>query len=147
MDDVEQAAIEAELLRAAVGEFVRWARTGDVMPAGQAAVLGHLARVGALSITELAARERVRHQSMARTVGLLEDQGLVLVEADALDRRRVLVRITAAGSTRLAAERRHRAAGISAALRSELDDGEREICRQIPGILDKLRGHQPDHEG
>ncbi|WP_370067033.1 MarR family winged helix-turn-helix transcriptional regulator [Streptacidiphilus sp. MAP5-3] len=136
-----QAEAEAELLRVSVGEFVRWARAGDVMPGGQAAVLGHLARVGALSITDLAARESVRHQSMARTVGLLTDQGLVQVETDPLDRRRVLVQITGEGLARLGDERRHRAAGIAAAMQATLDDEERALCRRIPGLLDKLRGH------
>ncbi|WP_370152289.1 MarR family winged helix-turn-helix transcriptional regulator [Streptacidiphilus sp. EB129] len=146
MEETEQAEVDAELLRAAVGEFVRWARTGDVMPAGQAAVLGHLARAGALSITDLAAREGVRHQSMARTVGLLAEQGLVLLEADAIDRRRVLVHVTDEGLARLGDERRHRTAGIAAAIRTELNDEERALCRRIPGILDRLRRGPSDGE-
>jgi len=146
VEEDEQAEVDAEVLRAAVGEFVRWARTGDVMPAGQAAVLGHLARGGALSITDLAARESVRHQSMARTVGLLADQGLLLVEADATDRRRVLVQITEEGLARLGDARRHRAAGIARAMQTQLDDEERAMCRRIPGILDKLAGRPSGDE-
>jgi DNA-binding MarR family transcriptional regulator len=141
VDEDKQAAADAELLRSAIGAFVRWARTGDTIPPGQAAVLGHLARTGALSITDLAAREKVRHQSMARTVRLLEDQGFILVETDAADHRRVLVRITAEGLARLGEERQHRNAGIAQAIRAELDEEERALVRRIPGILGKLTGH------
>ncbi|MFF5078663.1 MarR family winged helix-turn-helix transcriptional regulator [Actinoplanes sp. NPDC000266] len=129
----------AEALRAAVGDFVRRARAGDRMPPGQAAVLGHLDRGGAVSIAELARREQVRHQSMTRTVHLLHDQSLVDLKPHGTDRRQVVVAISDEGRTALAEERRHRASGIAEAIRLDLDDEERAIVDRIPEILGKLR--------
>lgn len=127
----------AEELRAAVGDFVRRVRVHDEMPPGQAAVLGHLNRSGPLSIADLARLERVRHQSMARTVGLLTEQGLVSPGRHEADRRQVVLTLTPAGGDALASARRSRAAGIARAIR-ELDDAEREIVRRIPEVLRKL---------
>ena len=132
-DDVDLA----EELRAAVGDFVRRVRAHDTMPAGQAAVLGHLGRAGSLSIAELARREQVRHQSMTRTVGLLAEQGLVELGTAETDRRQVVVAITGEGSERLATERHARASAIAGALR-ELTPDERSIATRIPEILKKL---------
>ncbi|SNY75410.1 DNA-binding transcriptional regulator, MarR family [Paractinoplanes atraurantiacus] len=132
----------AEALRVAIGDFVRRARAGDRMPAGQAAVLGHLDRAGAVSIAELARREQVRHQSMTRTVHLLHDQGFVALKPHETDRRQVVVEISDEGRAALAGERRHRAAGIAEAIQHDLDEGEREVVRRIPEILAKLQPRQ-----
>ncbi|XVU23093.1 MarR family winged helix-turn-helix transcriptional regulator [Actinoplanes sp. CA-054009] len=129
----------AEALRVAVGDFVRRARAGDRMPPGQAAVLGHLDRGGAVSIAELARREQVRHQSMTRTVHLLHDQGFVALKPHETDRRQVVVEISNEGRAALEAERGHRASGIAEAIRRDLDDEERAIVRRIPEILAKLQ--------
>jgi hypothetical protein len=40
------------------------------------AVLGHLDRMGSLSIADLARHEQVKHQSMTRTVNLLHARGM-----------------------------------------------------------------------
>ena len=133
-----QALHDAERIRVAMGQFVRKLRAVDTTPAGQAAVLGYLARSGPLSITDLAELVRVRHQSMARTVKLLEAAGHAEVQPDPADRRRVLVLITREGTTRLRAERLSRASWIARAMHSQLDDSERDLLRQLPAILDKL---------
>jgi DNA-binding MarR family transcriptional regulator len=127
----------AEGLRAAVGDFVRRIRAHDTMPPGQAAVLGHLARGGPLSIADLARHEQVRHQSMTRTVGLLADQAWVALTPAETDRRQVVVSITEAGAARLAEERETRAAAIARALR-ELTPAERATAARIPALLRKL---------
>ena len=137
MNDTDHALAEA--LRAAIGDFVRRVRVGDRMPAGQVAVLDHLDRHGPLSIAELARREQVRHQSMTRTVHLLHERELAALRPHAEDRRQVVVTITGEGRAALAEERRHRAVGIAAAIRQDLDDDEREIVRRIPEILRKLQ--------
>jgi DNA-binding MarR family transcriptional regulator len=134
-DDVDLA----EDLRAAVGDFVRRVRAHDTMPAGQAAVLGHLSRGGALSIADLARREQVRHQSMTRTVNLLAEQELVALSPAETDRRQVVVLITEAGAARLAEERRTRAAAIATALREQLTPEERAVVARLPGILRKVQ--------
>ena len=128
----------AEQLRAAVGEFVRAVRAHDSMPAGQSAVLGHLARDGELSITALADRARVRHQSMARTVKLLAGQGLLDPVPDEADRRRVVLRLTPDGRTRMDQLRQDRADWIARAAQDRLSPEEQAILFRMPAILAKL---------
>jgi DNA-binding MarR family transcriptional regulator len=135
----EDSVRVAEDLRSAMGDFVRHVREHDTMPRSQTAVLGHLDRAGELSIAELARRERVRHQSMTRTVGLLAEQGLVTLGAAEADRRQVVVTITPTGVRSLDAERRHRAAFMAAAL-DGLNGEERAVVARIPAVLRKLMG-------
>ncbi|WP_045748450.1 MarR family winged helix-turn-helix transcriptional regulator [Actinoplanes rectilineatus] len=127
----------AEELRAAVGEFVRRVRDLSTMPAGQAAVLGHLVRRGPLAIADLARLEDVRHQSMTRTVGLLADQHLITLGAAEDDRRRVVVTITDSGLARLHEQRQARAAWIATAMET-LGPDDRTTAARIPAILRAL---------
>lgn len=138
MEDADYSVADAERLRLAVGRFVRHVRNVDTMPAGQAAVLGHLRRDGPLAIVALADRERVRHQTMARTVRLLTDQGLVRVGADTSDKRRVIVTLSDEGNARLDDERTSRAAWIARAAQRELTPRERTVLEQLPEVLEKL---------
>lgn len=131
---------EAERLRVAVGAFVRRARKYDQMPAAQASALGHLDREGPLPITALAERDRVRHQSMARTVKLLSARGLVDLTRDDHDGRRVVVAIAGSGRDALESERHARAAMIANQIETSLSAAERAIALRIPAILDKLIG-------
>lgn len=133
---------DAERLRSSVGTFVRRMRASDGMPSGHPAVLAQLVAGGDLSITELAARASVKHQSMARTVKLLAEQGLVEVSVDPADRRRAVVHVTPTGTERLRVERALRASRIAAAAHATLDDEEREILARIPAILDKLSAYE-----
>lgn len=136
--------LEAEALRLSAGRFVRHVRGSvEQMPAGQSAVLGHLDREGRLAITDLADRERVRHQSMARTVKLLAEQGLVDLAPDEVDRRRVLVGITAQGRTGLEHQRHDRSSVIAAAIRA-LPADQRALLRQVPSLLDALTERVPE---
>ncbi|MEU7869159.1 MarR family transcriptional regulator [Dactylosporangium sp. NPDC049140] len=134
MDDLELA----EELRVSIGDFVRRVRVHDRMPPGQAAALGHLDRGGPLTIAELARREQVKHQSMTRTVNLLEGLGRVALRADDRDARQLLVAITAAGRAALGEERGQRAAAIARAMHDDLDESEREVLRRLPAIIRKL---------
>ncbi len=129
----------AEDLRAAIGDFVRQVRVHDRMPANQAAVLGHLDRGGSLSIADLARLEQMKHQSMTRTVHLLEGRDLLELAPHPQDRRQHQAAITAHGRAALAAERSHRAAGIAQSLRTALTEEERETVRRLPEILRKLQ--------
>ncbi|MFC8530719.1 MarR family winged helix-turn-helix transcriptional regulator [Nocardia sp. NPDC057227] len=138
MDEPDYSVADAEHLRLAVGKFVRRVRSADTMPAGQAAVLGHLRRNGPSAIVALAERERVRHQTMARTVKLLTDQGLVHVGADPDDRRRVVVSLSAEGSARLDDEQASRAEWIARAAGVELTAQERAVLKRFPAVLEKL---------
>jgi DNA-binding MarR family transcriptional regulator len=138
--DLSPELVAAEALRTAVGAFVRQVRRRDAMPVGQAAVLGYLARSGDLSITALAELEGVRHQSMARTVSLLAEQGLVATAVDERDRRRISVHLLDRGARRLGEERLQRASVIATAAAAALTPEERLLAERIPEILRKIGG-------
>jgi DNA-binding MarR family transcriptional regulator len=105
--DTDVAALAADL-RGVMGQLIRRLRKENLFPLHQASVLGRLDRCGSQSVSDLAAAERVRPQSMAQTVGDLEGEGLVDRKPDPDDRRRALVTITAAGKARIEADRRAR---------------------------------------
>src|SRR4051812_44192177 len=83
MDDVALAAD----LRLQLGRLVRRGRAEDPRPQAVTAVLGLLGREGPLTTSQLAAAQRVRPQSMARTVRTLETDGLVERSTDPQDAR------------------------------------------------------------
>jgi DNA-binding MarR family transcriptional regulator len=101
-------ALLAADLRGVMGQLVRRLRRENLFPLNQASVLGRLDRCGSQSVSDLAAAERVRPQSMAQTVGDLEADELVERKPDPDDRRRALVILTAAGKSRIEADRRAR---------------------------------------
>ena len=101
-------ALLAADLRGVIGQLIRRLRRENLFPLNQASVLGRLDRCGSQSVSDLAAAERVRPQSMAQTVGDLEAEGLVQRNPDPNDRRRALVVLTAAGRSRIEADRRAR---------------------------------------
>ena len=105
--DTDIAELAADL-RGVMGQLVRRLRKENLFPLHQASVLGRLDRCGSQSVSDLAAAERVRPQSMAQTVGDLEGEGLIERKPDPDDRRRALVTITAAGQARIEANRRAR---------------------------------------
>jgi DNA-binding MarR family transcriptional regulator len=105
--EIDTAALAADL-RGVMGQLIRRLRKENLFPLHQASVLGRLDRCGSQSVSDLAAAERVRPQSMAQTVGDLEGEGLVDRKPDPDDRRRALVTITAAGKSRIEADRRAR---------------------------------------
>ncbi len=105
--DTDIAALAADL-RGVMGQLIRRLRRENLFPLNQASVLGRLDRCGSQSVSDLAAAERVRPQSMAQTVGDLEVDQLVERRPDPGDRRRALVILTPAGKSRIEADRRAR---------------------------------------
>ena len=134
--ETDTAALAADL-RGVMGQLVRRLRRENLFPLHQASVLGRLDRCGSRSVSDLAAAERVRPQSMAQTVGDLEGEGLVDRKPDPDDRRRALVTITDAGKGRIEADRRAREGWLVKAFEempeSDLSAVERsvEILRRV----------------
>ncbi|MFE2408714.1 MarR family winged helix-turn-helix transcriptional regulator [Kitasatospora sp. NPDC059408] len=127
-------------LRAALGGLVRSLRDNDELPQNQAAVLGLLVRdERAYTVAELAERQRVRHQSMARTVALLTEAGLVTQGPHPTDGRKLLVTATGAGHDALLEQRARREAQIAAAIETRLTPEERQTLRASVTLLSRLR--------
>jgi DNA-binding MarR family transcriptional regulator len=131
-------AIAADL-RLALGRLSRRVRQRDGgLPIARLAVLGRLDRDGALTTSELAAGDRVRPQSMARTVGELVAAGHVDVRPHPTDGRKALVGLTEAGRLALEEERRGRASWLAGAMESELTASEREQLADAVPLLHRL---------
>jgi DNA-binding MarR family transcriptional regulator len=125
-------------LRVVVGQLIRRLRSEqNLFPLNQASVLGRLDREGPRSVSELAAAERVRPQSMAQTVGDLEADALVARSPDPADRRRALVSLTAGGRARIEADRRARESWLVKALEA-LPEADRETIERAIEILGRL---------
>jgi DNA-binding MarR family transcriptional regulator len=104
----EVAPLASEL-RVVVGQLIRRLRAEQQrFSMSQGSVLGRLDREGPSSVSDLAAAERVRPQSMAQTVADLESAGMVGRRPDPDDRRRALVSLTDMGMATLLADRRQR---------------------------------------
>ena len=134
--DTDTAPLAADL-RIAVGQLIRRLRAEHRFPLSHGTVLGRLDREGALSVSDLAAAERVRPQSMAQTVGDLEADAFVRRSPDPDDRRRALVSLTEAGRQRIEADRAAREGWLVKAL-EELPEADRETIEHSVAILSRL---------
>ncbi|HWI74971.1 MAG TPA: MarR family transcriptional regulator [Baekduia sp.] len=138
-DDADDVARLAADLRLTLGRLVRRARAeSTLLPVGQTAVLGRLDREGPMTTSDLAAAERVRPQSMARTVSLLQSEGFILGEPHPTDGRKTLLRIAPAGLEKLTAQRQGREGWLAEVLATELSAAERRSLSKSVALLDRL---------
>jgi DNA-binding MarR family transcriptional regulator len=134
MDD---ALIAAEL-RLQLGRLVRRGRAEDPRPQAVTAVLGLLGRDGPRTTSELAAAQRVKPQSMARTVRLLEAEGLVERSTDPQDARKSPLALTAEGRAALEQERRRRTDWLTQAIAEALDPQEKATITAAVPLLARI---------
>jgi DNA-binding MarR family transcriptional regulator len=134
--ETEIAPLASEL-RVVLGRLVRRLRAEHRFPISQGTVLGRLDREGPRGVSDLAAAERVRPQSMAQTVGDLEDDGLVARRPDPEDGRRALVSLTEDGREALEADRRHREGWLVSAIEG-LSARERRVLGESVSLLRRL---------
>ena len=127
----------ASELRVVLGQLIRRLRAEHRFPISQGSVLGRLDRQGAQSVSDLAAVERVRPQSMAQTVAELESEGLVSRRPDPDDRRRALVELTDQGRTTLAADRQ-REGWLAEAIASDMTPDEQRTLREAVELMRRL---------
>jgi len=130
----------AHELRETLGRLMRRLRREPGAPAPQLAVLGRLAREGPASVSDLAAAERMRPQSMAQTVHDLEAAGCVTRRPDPDDKRRQFVELTAAGRELLRTTRARREGWLSDALERELTPDERALLAEALALLGRVAG-------
>jgi DNA-binding MarR family transcriptional regulator len=128
----------AHELRETVGRVIRRLRAEPGPPFSQLTVLGRLDRGGPAGISDLAAAERMRPQSMAQIVHDLQDAGLVTRRPDPGDKRRSFVELTTAGLTALETSRARREDWLTQALDRRLDARERELLGEALALLGRL---------
>ncbi len=138
MSTTVDPALTASELRVVLGQLVRRLRAENRLPLPHASALGRLDREGPQTVSELAAAERVRPQSMAQTVGELESDGLVDRQPDPGDRRRALVQLTDEGRAMLQADRRQREGWLARAIVDDLSEEEQVVLGRAVQLLRRL---------
>jgi DNA-binding MarR family transcriptional regulator len=133
----DPAELAAEL-RVVLGQLIRRIRAESSFPMPKAVVLGRLDRQGPQTVSDLAAAERMRPQSMAQTVSDMEEAGLVERRGDPADRRRMLVDLTKDGRDRLEANRRERVGWLAEGIDQELSASERAAVAKALPLLQRL---------
>jgi len=128
----------AHELRETLGRLVRRLRQEPGPPAPQLTVLGRLGREGPASVSDLAAAERMRPQSMAQTVRDLEAACYVTRRPDPDDRRRWFIELTPAGRKLLHATRAQREGWLTDALERELSVRERAVVADAVALLGRV---------
>ena len=136
-EDENTGELAAEL-RISLGQIFRRVRAEHGFPMGQGAVLGTLDRDGPQSTSDLAARAKMRPQSMAQTVKELEQAGFVSRRADPDDGRRVFIELTELGLRRLQEDRRRRDDWLARTLETELSAEERATLAAAAPLLRRL---------
>lgn len=129
----------ASRLRLAVMRLARVLRqkAQDPITPSQLSALVSVERDGPVTLGELAALESVQPPTMTRIVAALEEQDLVVREADAADRRISRLHITAAGRKLLEKNRSRKTAYLASRMRG-LDAAEREVLERAAALLERM---------
>ena len=134
------AALAAELA-ALFGKLKRKLRAqasaGDLTPS-QVAVLGHLDRVGATTVSALARLEGVRPQSMGATVAGLERLRLVKGSPDPSDGRQTILSLTPKCEDLIHTGRAARHQWLVRAVNSKLTAQEQAQLKAALGLLSRI---------
>lgn len=129
-------AESAGWIRAVVAQLHRRLRQVDnagILTPSQSAVLNRLHREGPATQGELAAAEHVRQQSMAATLGVLDELGYLARTPDPADRRRVVISLSETGRDTVRGILQHRDEWLAQALADELSPAELEaVTRALP---------------
>ncbi|MFD8379502.1 MarR family winged helix-turn-helix transcriptional regulator [Streptomyces sp. NPDC059679] len=106
----------------------------------QTAVLSRLSKDGPASTSDLAAAERVRPQSMAATLGVLDERGLIRRRPDPDDGRRQLISLSESGTAYVDDARRAGEEWLARSLESGYTEEERQTIIEALALLDRLSG-------
>ncbi len=104
----------------------------------QMAVLMRLHRHGPATLSELASADGITPQSMARTVGELVDDGMLLREPHPSDGRQILLSLTGKAEQMVRDFQSQRDGWLAVAMLARLSPEEREVLRVASRLLDRL---------
>lgn len=104
----------------------------------QTSVLSRLGKGGEWSASALAAAEKVRPQSMAATLAVLDERGLIARRPDPDDGRRQVVTLTDAGRDHVTGSRRAREEWLARAFQDRFTEDERRTVIEAMALLDRL---------
>lgn len=110
----------------------------DTLSLAKSDVLVRVDREGPATLSELAAAERVRPQSMAATLDALASAGLIARTPHPTDRRSTVVTLTDAGRATLEKGRGSRQQWLSRALADELDAEELATVIRATHLIERV---------
>lgn len=144
MTDIDHFGL-AETLRIAIGTFVRRTREKAGTPSdARSDTLNLIDGRGPMNAAMIAKRRAVTHQSARVVLKDLEAKGLIASEADPLDGRGRLYRLTSAGLDELKALRSARTRWIASRMSERLNDDECRTLADAVALLDRLSASSPD---
>ncbi|MFJ5528743.1 MarR family winged helix-turn-helix transcriptional regulator [Streptomyces sp. NPDC093261] len=137
----ESAARAARDLRVVFSRLRRRIRevAGDEdLTPSQVSALTLVGKGGAATASTLASAEGVRPQSMAATLAVLEQHGLIRRSPDPADGRRQLITLTDAGHERVEGDRQARQEWLTRALEDRYTEDERRTVLEALSLLERL---------
>ncbi|MFJ7215153.1 MarR family winged helix-turn-helix transcriptional regulator [Amycolatopsis sp. NPDC098790] len=137
-------AESAGWLRGVVAQLHRRLRHVDnagILTPTQSAVLNRLHREGPATQGELAAAEHVRQQSMAATLGVLDELGYLARTPDPADRRRVVISLSESGRDTVRGILQHREEWLAQALADALSPAELDAVTRALPLLQRVAEH------
>ncbi|WP_335982821.1 MULTISPECIES: MarR family winged helix-turn-helix transcriptional regulator [Streptomycetaceae] len=117
---------------------VRAAAADDGFVFARMSVLGQLMDNDHLTVSDLAAIEGMRHQSMAATIAGLAELGMVERRRDPDDGRRLLIGLTAEGRRQAEAGRQARGEWLAGELEHKCTEEERQTVIAAMAVLERL---------
>jgi DNA-binding MarR family transcriptional regulator len=141
-EDLSATSVEgARRLRVMVGRLRRRIKAvsneEDVTPS-QMAVLSRLMLDGDATMSDLAAAEGVRPQSMAAWLAALGESGWIVRRQDPDDGRRQLISISEKGHRRIEKVRSERVEWLANAMQDRYDEEERRTIVRALTLLERL---------
>jgi DNA-binding MarR family transcriptional regulator len=121
-----------------LAQRMRLERGEDALSASKLILLGWLMRKGPLTPTELAALERVRPQSLTRTLASLEEDGLISRRPGTSDRRQSVIAITEQGNAAVSHDMRQRDAWLATVMTERLSPSESAMLRLAVQLMERL---------
>ncbi len=137
---------------AGVARRMRRLRANHGVSPSKLVILGRLALAGRkLTAADLAETEGLKPQSLTRILADLEARALLRREKSAVDKREILIELTAEGRDLLASEGRDLLASdacrqtrwLAEAMATALTPAERDILLVAAGLLDRLCEREP----
>jgi DNA-binding MarR family transcriptional regulator len=141
-----QSALRLRASASHLSRQLRAALPANGISVAKLSVLGHLHRLGPLTPSDLARRERVKLQTLTRLLCELEADEWLLRRAHPRDARQTILSLTRSGVKALSADVHRREASLVAAIASTLSADEQSqllsACELIDRVADAVAADQ-----